>query len=227
MKTRDDAGILESWNGNSDAWTAAVRAGKIASRVAVTDRAIVEAVLSRSPRRALDIGCGEGWLSRALSERGIAVTGIDAVQALVDAARLSGGGEFRTIPYETIARDLADEKFDLAVCNFSLIGKESVEAVFDAVPGILAPGGSFLMQTLHPLSACGDLPYSEGWREGSWAGFGPEFTDPAPWYFRTIGDWVRLFARSGLVIEEIREPILAQTGRPASMLIFSGLPLPP
>jgi 2-polyprenyl-3-methyl-5-hydroxy-6-metoxy-1,4-benzoquinol methylase len=227
MKTPDEARIIESWNGNTGAWTAAVREGKIASRVAVTDGAIVDAVLSRSPRRALDIGCGEGWLSRALNERGIVVVGIDAVQSLVDAARLAGGGDFRRIPYESLAGELSGETFDLAVCNFSLIGKESVEAVFDAVPRILSPGGFFIVQTLHPLAACGDLPYIEGWREGSWAGFGPEFADPAPWYFRTIGDWVALFAGSGLAIREMREPTLAQTGRPASLLLIAGLPLPP
>ncbi len=221
MLPLSDDGIIRSWNRNPDAWTAAVREGRIASRVAVTDLAVLDAVLSRNPRRVLDIGCGEGWLARALSSRGIAVIGIDAVQSLVDAARRSGGGEFRQVPYDALSREFPVESFDLAVCNFSLIGKESVEAVFSAIPRILAPGGSFVVQTLHPVVACGELPYAAGWREGSWAGFGPEFTDPAPWYFRTVGDWVRLFAEQGLVIREMREPTLPLTGRPASLIVLA------
>lgn len=66
-----DAKIVESWQNNAEAWTAAVRERRIESRTLVTDRAIVDAVLSRSPRHVLDIGCGEGWLGRALADRGV------------------------------------------------------------------------------------------------------------------------------------------------------------
>jgi hypothetical protein len=45
---------------------------------------------------------------------------------------------------------------------------------------------SFIIQTLHPLIACGDFSYQDAWREGSWAGFSDDFTDLAPWYFRTL-----------------------------------------
>ncbi|MEW5305968.1 MAG: hypothetical protein WDW36_008476 [Sanguina aurantia] len=82
-----DSEIIDAWHANAAPWTVAVRAGDIASRRLVTDAAIIDAVLARAPRTVLDVGCGEGWLARALACRDIDVTGIDVVQALIDQAR--------------------------------------------------------------------------------------------------------------------------------------------
>lgn len=61
-----DAKILDAWRRNAAPWTAAVRGRQIESRRLMTDRAMVDAVLGRAPRSVLDLGCGEGWLARAL-----------------------------------------------------------------------------------------------------------------------------------------------------------------
>lgn len=45
----NDAKILASWGRNALPWTVAVREKRIESRHRVTDRAIVEATLSRAP----------------------------------------------------------------------------------------------------------------------------------------------------------------------------------
>ncbi len=213
--------ILESWAANARAWTGAIRAGEIESRRLVTDRAIVAAVRARQPGSVLDIGCGEGWLARVLSAAGIRVTGIDTVPALVESAREAGGGDFRCMSYAELAPGSLKLRADVAVCNFSLLGKDSVEEVFRAAPSFLTPAGALLVQTLHPVAACGDLPYADGWRESSWAGFGPAFTDPAPWYFRTLESWQALFVRNGFVLREVREPLWPDSGQPASV-IFVG-----
>ena len=184
-----DERIVDSWRKNASPWTTAVRGNQIASRTLVTNKAIVDAVLSRSPRTVLDIGCGEGWLARSLAEHGIRPIGVDVVPALIEQATKSGGGEFRVASYEEIAAGSLDVSVDLVVANFSLIGKESVENVMRRAPSLLKSGGSLVIQTLHPVASCGDESYSDGWRAGSWAGFSEEFSDPAPWYFRTMESW--------------------------------------
>lgn len=218
-----DAKIVESWGKNALPWTIAVREKQIESRRQVTDQAIIGAILSRSPRSVLDIGCGEGWLVRELTARNINVVGVDVVPALIEAARRAGGGEFRVRSYEEIAARKLGVSVDVIVCNFSLLGKESVEGVFGAVPSMLNKHGSFIVQTLHPVIACGDLPYREGWREGSWTGFSADFSDPPPWYFRTLESWIRLFMHNGFRLPEVLEPVYARTQKPASV-IFIGEP---
>ena len=216
-----DARIVDSWRKNASPWTTAVRENQIASRALVTNKAIVDAVLSRSPRTVLDIGCGEGWLARALAEHGVSTVGVDVVPALIEQARKAGGGEFRISSYEDIAAGRLDVSVDLVVANFSLIGKESVEGVIRRAPSLLNSGGSFVIQTLHPVASCGDESYADGWRTGSWGGFSEEFSDPAPWYFRTMESWETLLADSGFRILEMREPVHPETGKPASVIFIA------
>lgn len=221
MDPFSDARIIDSWHKNVEAWTVAVRERQIESRQLVTDQAIVDAILDRAQDSVLDIGCGEGWLARALSAQSIRVTGIDAVPALIQQAESEGGGEFQVLAYEQIATGALDSHADVVVCNFALLGRESVEGLFAAVPSLLNSGGTFIVQTLHPVSACGELPYQDGWREGSWQGFGSAFTDPAPWYFRTLESWTGLFTRSGLRLIETREPRHPETGQPVSVIFIA------
>jgi 2-polyprenyl-3-methyl-5-hydroxy-6-metoxy-1,4-benzoquinol methylase len=222
MDPLSDEKIIASWHTNAKPWTAAIREQRIESRKLVTDRAIIDAVMSRLPQSVLDLGCGEGWLVRALAAQGVArVIGVDVVPALIDQARAAGGGEFHVASYEAIARGELQVTVDVAVANFALIGKDAVDALIRSTPRLLNPGGALVIQTLHPVVACGDQPYKEGWRTGSWAGFSDDFTDPAPWYFRTLESWVHLIAESGLTLVEMREPIHPTTGKPASVVFIA------
>jgi len=216
-----DAKVVESWRKNAGAWTTAVRDAQIESRRLVTDQAIIDAVVRRAPRTALDIGCGEGWLVRALFERGIRTTGVDVVPELIDRAAREGGGEFRVASYEAIAAGTLALAVDVAIANFSLIGRESVDDLLAYIPRLLTPGGSLIIQTLHPTVATGDHPYVDGWRAGSWVGFSNAFSDPAPWYFRTLESWVRRLDESGFRLRDLCEPLHPITGKPASVIFVA------
>lgn len=215
-----DAKIVESWGKNALPWTTAVRRKQIESRKQVTDHAVVDAILGCTPASVLDIGCGEGWLARELTARNINVVGVDVVPELIEAARCLGSGDFRAMSYEEIAAGKLGISVDVIACNFSMLGKESVEGVFRAAPSLLKGRGSLIVQTLHPLIACGDLPYRDGWREGSWAGFSADFSDPPPWYFRTLESWIKLFVNSGFHLCEMREPVYTDTRKPVSVIFI-------
>ena len=213
--------IIRSWHANAGPWARAIQAGNIQSRRLVTDRAIVEAVSSVSASRVLDLGCGEGWLARALSACAITVTGIDAVPELITHAARLGGGEFHVQEYRAIAdRQWRGGPFDTVVCNFSLLGGESVESVLAGIGDYLDSGGHLVVQTLHPLAACGDDAYRDGWRAGNWLGFSADFADPAPWYFRTLESWFSMLRRSGFNVLECREPTAAGASAPASVIFI-------
>ena len=40
-----------------------------------------------------------------------------------------------------------------------------------------------------------------------------------PWYYRTLESWVAVVRRAGYVIDEMREPVHPETGRPLSLLL--------
>ncbi len=221
MDRLDDTQVIDGWRVNAAAWTSAVRREEIESRKLVTDAAVVQAVLERAPRRVLDLGCGEGWLSRRLAQSGCEVVGVDGIPSLIDEARSAGGATYEVATYEQLAEREFEIPFDLVVANFSLIGAEAVDGVVRRVPRWLVPGGTFAIQTVHPLVATGDQPYVTGWRPGSWAGFSSAFTDAPPWYFRTTADWITLIHRAGFRLDAMREPLHPGTGRPASLLLVS------
>jgi 2-polyprenyl-3-methyl-5-hydroxy-6-metoxy-1,4-benzoquinol methylase len=216
-----DAKIVDSWLSNAAPWIEAIREEQIESRKLVTNQAIIEAIISKIPKNLLDIGCGEGWLARALFKYGIDVLGIDATPALITQAQKEGGGDFQVMSYEEFAQGKLSRTFDAVASNFALLGKESVEDVFRTVPSVLNQGGYFFVQTIHPLVATDEQAYEDGWRSGSWAGFSSQFTDPAPWYFRTLESWIKLFESVDLRIREMREPKHPKTNKPASVLFIA------
>ncbi|MGE0809483.1 MAG: class I SAM-dependent methyltransferase [Immundisolibacter sp.] len=219
-----EAQIRASWQRNAAPWTAAVRGQHIESRRRVTDQAIVDAVTRHAPQRVLDAGCGEGWLTRRLTALGMDVLGVDAEPALIAAAEAQGGGAFQVRSYEALAAGSVGPPFDAVVCNFALLGRESGEALCQAAPTVLKPGGVLIVQTLHPHAVCGDQPYADGWRVGSWDGCGEGFVEPAPWYFRTLESWVRLFVSAGLALHALDEPVHPDSGRVASVIFTASQP---
>ena len=218
-----DPRVLAAWRENAAAWTQAVRARAIESRRLVTDAAVLAAVARLQPRSALDLGCGEGWLTRALRAQGVAADGVDAIGELIDAARRADPAappqRYARLSYEDIAAGALDARYDLIVCNFSLLGGAAVDALLRALPARLRDGGHVLIQTLHPLSACGDAPYRDGWRDGSWAGCDGAFGEPAPWYFRTLGGWLRMLDDSGLRLRALEEPVHPLSEKAASLIL--------
>jgi 2-polyprenyl-3-methyl-5-hydroxy-6-metoxy-1,4-benzoquinol methylase len=214
--------ILSSWFQNAKPWTDIIRQRGVASRERVTNQAIVDAVLEGDPAYVLDVGTGEGWLVRELAKRGIRGVGIDAVPALIESARIAGQGRFEVVQYgDLLDGRLEHERFDAVVCNFSLIGKESTEAVIRSAQSLLTAEGRLIIQTLHPVEACGALPYQDGWRPGEWTGFGEAFKEPAPWYVRTFESWRLLIKRFGFEIVKELEPEDFTVSKPMSVIFVA------
>ena len=102
--------------------------------------------------RALDIGCGGGFLAEEFAALGCQVTGIDPSQPSIEAARshtadrglhidyLIGPGEQLPVP---------DSAFDLAHCCDVLEHVSDVDRVISETARVLKPGGLYLFDTIN------------------------------------------------------------------------------
>ncbi|QJP95152.1 class I SAM-dependent methyltransferase [Pseudomonas fluorescens] len=212
--------LLQSWHHNARAWTEAIRSGAIESRRQVTDQAILLALMGRQPERVLDLGCGEGWLLRALAERGIEVVGVDGDATLVEAAQAAGSSPVHVASYEDLAETKVDigHGYDIICANFSLLHQDIIP-LLAALNALLVPGGALVIQTLHPWSvAAGD--YQDGWREETFDGFKGQW-QPMPWYFRTLSSWLNALDMAGFQLTSLREPQHPQSPVPQSLLMIA------
>src|SRR5262252_4788447 len=103
---------IEHWSRIATEWMAWARAPNHDAFWAY--RGSLLAIIGRGAGEALDVGCGEGRVSRVLKECGYRVTAVDPVEHLVAAAGQAGSAD----AYEVAAAaDLpfADCSFDLAV----------------------------------------------------------------------------------------------------------------
>ncbi|MGH8388667.1 MAG: class I SAM-dependent methyltransferase [Pseudomonas sp.] len=215
-----ESDLLESWHHNAHAWIEAIRTGSIESRREVTDQAILLAVLGRQPERVLDLGCGEGWLLRKLTERGITATGVDGDATLVEAARAAGSSPVHLASYEALVDGAVDigRDYDLICANFALLHQDIIP-LLAAMNALLAPGGALVIQTLHPWSVAGG-DYQEGWRLETFSGFTGQW-QPMPWYFRTLSTWLTALDMAGFALSSLQEPQHPQSPVPQSLLLVA------
>lgn len=103
--------------------------------------------------RVLDVGCGGGLLSEALSRKGAAVTGIDLAAGMVEVARLHAAEEGLDIDYrmaaaETLATDPA-QSFDVITCMEMLEHVPHPQQMLATLASLVRPGGSVFVSTLN------------------------------------------------------------------------------
>ena len=100
--------------------------------------------------RVLDLGCGDGQISRLLAGRGARVVGIDPTWNQIRVAHERGGGA-------TYARSgaaalpFADGSFDAVVACLVFEHIDDVDAAIAEVARVLRPGGQFSFFLNHPL----------------------------------------------------------------------------
>lgn len=101
----------------------------------------------------LDVGCGGGLLSEAMSQRGAIVTAIDMAEAPLNIAQLHAKEHKLCIDYKkTTAEELAKkqpESFDIVTCLEMLEHVPKPESVIAACARLVKPGGQLFFSTIN------------------------------------------------------------------------------
>jgi SAM-dependent methyltransferase len=104
--------------------------------------------------QTVDIGCGEGRLTRHLKELGHVVVGIDASRSLVAAAR-EADAAMDIVLADATAIPLRDTCADLVIAFMSLHDIDAMPATIKEIARVLVPGGHLCLAIVHPINSCG------------------------------------------------------------------------
>jgi 2-polyprenyl-3-methyl-5-hydroxy-6-metoxy-1,4-benzoquinol methylase len=146
----DDVG----YSSNAEFWVKIMRERLDRYRTELTDLAVLSVLGDLEGKNVLDAGCGEGYLSRIMADRGATVSAIDLNHDLVAAARELETAEPNGITYEvgSITEPLPFEtdSFDACVFNHVLNDIPNIGDAFKQVRDVLRPDGQIVALVLHP-----------------------------------------------------------------------------
>jgi 2-polyprenyl-6-hydroxyphenyl methylase/3-demethylubiquinone-9 3-methyltransferase len=113
----------------------------------------IEAKVSLSGRRVLDVGCGGGILAEAMAGRGADVLGIDLAERSLAVAELHALESGARVRYERIAaEDLAAREptgFDVVTCMEMLEHVPDPRSTIRACATLVKPGGWVFFSTIN------------------------------------------------------------------------------
>jgi SAM-dependent methyltransferase len=206
----------EHWTRVAAEWTAWARSPKHDAFWAYREALI--AYLGKGSGKTLEVGCGEGRISRELKALGYRVTAADTVAELVEAARQADSAHAYAV---ADARDLPfdDSSFDQVVAYNVLMDVEDVPSSLREIRRVMRPHGQLFISIVHPFRDRGNFanaqPDAPFVLEGSYFGRqrfeGVEERGGLRMHFAGWSQPLEAYAgaleEAGLAITSIREPI--------------------
>lgn len=129
-----------------DAIASALERGPPRETLTSAERALLRHVPAGA-RSAVDVGCGDGVVSRALARRGLDVLGIDVSPRMVALARARSPAALR-VQYrvaDIMAAALPARAFDVVV-SINVVHHVPLHRVIPRLAAAVAPGGRLLIQ---------------------------------------------------------------------------------
>jgi len=211
------------WNRVADDWRIQVGDDGDRNRILNSDPVLWEFAGDVSGLTVLDAGCGTGYLSKKLRDRGALVTGIDFSGRMIELARAKHPDiDFRVDSCSEL-RTIDDERFDMVIANYVLMDVPDLRETMKAFNRILRTGGVAVLVFSHPCFPqgratvsengeetwyCWSFPYFEQRKctDPPWAHFKSEFI----WFHRPLSDYWKAFMTAGFVVVDFEEPRITE-----------------
>jgi ubiquinone/menaquinone biosynthesis C-methylase UbiE len=198
-------------------------------------RTLIDPVLLRlvgncRDKAVLDLGCGNGYLSRRLARNGAHVIAVDSSSRMIKNARAHDPKDSLKIRYlhsnANRVGEIADACIDLVFANMSLMDIKNAGGAVGEVSRVLKRGGRFVASISHP---CFDNGSNSGWIMEKTIGnparvfrriraYRKPFSDRIPWklesgkrqytraFHRPLNWYAKILSSNGLVITRLEEP---------------------
>ena len=207
------------WNRVADDWRMQVGDEGDGNRLLNSDPVLWQFAGDVNGLTVLDAGCGTGYLSRKLHDRGARVMGIDFSERMIEIARAHNPDiDFRVDSCAEL-RTIDDAHFDLVIANYVLMDTPDLHGTMLAFYRVLKPNGVAVLVFSHPCFPQGraivsddgeavrydwHFPYFEQRQciDPPWAHFTAEFI----WFHRPLSDYWKAFRAAGFVVVEFEEP---------------------
>ena len=139
-------GLGQKWYGAQDDPIALLRAES-----KTRNQWVYETLMTLNPRAAvLDVGCGGGFLSNFLAEKGLAVTGLDLSKESLEVAQIFDRSKSAKYVYgDAYLLPFADQSFEAVTCMDFLEHVSKPDVVLKEIARVLKPGGSFFFHTFN------------------------------------------------------------------------------
>ncbi len=215
--------VRDFWNRVADDWRLQVGDDGDSNRRLHSDPVLWKFAGDVSGRTVLDAGCGTGYLSKKLRDRGALVTGIDFSERMIEVARAKNPAiDFRVDSCSALAT-IDDEHFDMVIANYVLMDTPDLRATMEAFNRVLQTDGVAILVFCHPcfpqgratvsensaeISYCWSFPYFEPRKctDPPWAHFTSEFI----WFHRPLSDYWKAFIAAGFVVVDFEEPRITE-----------------
>ncbi|KAK9701911.1 hypothetical protein K7432_011510 [Basidiobolus ranarum] len=148
----------------------------------------------------LDLGCGDGVLTKKLQNHCKKVVGVDSSPEMIEAARQLGCRNISVMDGHMLGEDKFEDKFDAVFSNAALHWmKKDPAAVIRGVHDILKTDGKFVGEMGGHLN-CHELHSALINAVNKRGGNGVELS---PWFFPTLEEYAQLLQSNGFRVERI------------------------
>lgn len=223
------------WNENAEAWTALARAGFDIYRDYLNTPAFFDILPDINNLSGIDIGCGEGYNTRLLAQKGASLKAIDISEIFIEKAKEAQEYLLPDIEYLVASATnlpFQNAYFDFATSFMCLMDIPNPDKALKEAYRVLKPNGFLQFSITHP---CFTTPFRKNLRNinnhktyaveigdyfkhldgriDEWI-FGEAPDDlknkfskfKTPVFNRTLTQWFNAILNAGFLIEQINEP---------------------
>ncbi|MCE7733762.1 MAG: class I SAM-dependent methyltransferase, partial [Candidatus Heimdallarchaeota archaeon] len=226
IDTSDSINSKTIWDENAEHWAGTMPEGGDVHHKQLIIPNLLDLLSPKEDEKILDVGCGEGTVSRILARKGCELTGIDISQNMLNYGILKEKEEKLGISYYNydateIGSKLKGNRFDKIFSNMAIMDMDLYKKIFSNIFLLLKPGGVFVFSITHPCfgwptTNTVKLPKDSQRNEDKILIFreyssGVTVIDFDPklrllYFTRSISEYLNSLMKIGYIFDEMREP---------------------